>query len=130
MQPRFSSSMSHFIKIINRSNPAITPIQAKYCDDFFSRLCGFTFRWEIKIDEGLVLVERRESRVETSIHMLFVWTDLAVLWLDSSFCIVDKVLARSWRPYYAPGTSSRYVVELNPSRLDEYNIGDTLEFVK
>ena len=80
------------------------------------------------MDEGLILVEKHDSRVDTSIHMLFVWTDLAVFWVNSSFAVVDKILAKSWRPFYASKEPSRYVIELHPSRLEDFQIGDTVEF--
>jgi uncharacterized membrane protein (UPF0127 family) len=120
--------MSNPVHIINNSNELKNPVTALYCDDFFSRLRGFTFRKKISQDEGLILVEKRDSRLDTSIHMLFVWTDLAVFWINSSFTVVDKTLAKSWRPFYASKSPSRYVVELHPSRLDDFYIGDTVEF--
>jgi uncharacterized membrane protein (UPF0127 family) len=120
--------MSYPVRIINHTNNFIKPIHGRYCDDFISRLRGFTFRKNISIKEGLVLVEKRDSRMDTSIHMLFVWTDLAVIWVDSSFTVVHKTLAKSWRPFYASKTPSKFVIELHPSRLDDFQIGDTIEF--
>jgi uncharacterized membrane protein (UPF0127 family) len=120
--------MSYPIRITNHTNNVISPVNGRYCDDFFSRLRGFTFRKEISHEEGLVLVENHNSRIDTSIHMLFVWTDLAVFWVDSSLTVVDKTLAKSWRPFYAPRKPSRYVIELHPARLDDFQIGDTVKF--
>jgi uncharacterized membrane protein (UPF0127 family) len=121
--------MSRAISIINITQNIPAPFRLKYCDDFFNRLRGFTFRKAIGLEEGLVLVEKRDSKLDTTIHMLFVWTDLAVFWVDSSMVVVDKVLARSWRPYYASKSPARYVIELNPSQLSAFQIGDKLEFV-
>jgi uncharacterized membrane protein (UPF0127 family) len=120
--------MSRAISIINITQNIPAPFRLKYCDDFFNRLRGYTFRKAIGLEEGLVLVEKRDSKLDTTIHMLFVWTDLAVFWVDSSMVVVDKVLARSWRPYYASKFPARYVIELNPSQLSAFQIGDKLEF--
>jgi uncharacterized membrane protein (UPF0127 family) len=120
--------MSHPIKLINPSSPQRTVIKVKFCDDFLSRLRGFTFRKNLALDEGLVLAEKRDSRLDTSIHMLFVWTDLAVFWVDSTLTVVDKTLAKSWRPYYASRAPARYVIELHSSRLDDLQVGDRIEF--
>ena len=100
----------------------------KFCDDFISRLRGFTFRKVIHPDEGLILAEKRDSRMDTSIHMLFVWTDLAVFWVDSTMTVVDKTLAASWRPYYAPRVPAKFVIELAPSNLDFLQVGDNVDF--
>jgi uncharacterized membrane protein (UPF0127 family) len=85
------------------------------------------FRSRLSQDEGLLLVERNDSRLETSIHMLFVNFDLAVFWINSSMVIADKVIARSWRPAYFPKADARYTLELHTGRWDDYEIGDRVE---
>jgi uncharacterized membrane protein (UPF0127 family) len=120
--------MTRNVTIRNLDDPAVPPVLARYCDGFFSKLRGFTFRLELAPSEGLVLVEKRDSRAETAIHMFFVWTDLAVAWIDSSNTVVDTVLARSWRPFYAPARPARYVLEIHPSRLADFKPGQKVEF--
>ena len=86
------------------------------------------FRSSLEHNEGLLLVEARDSRLDTSIHMLFVYMDLAVIWINSQNEVVDIVLARSWRPAYAPRQAARYILEIHPDRLNEFKIGDLVEF--
>jgi uncharacterized membrane protein (UPF0127 family) len=117
------------VNINNLSNLLPNPIRARWCVSFLSRLRGFMFRKQLAEDEGLVLVEGRDSRMDTSIHMLFVWTDLAVVWINTEGEVVDTVLARAWRPFYAPSKPARYTLEMHPRRLDEFNIGDKVEFL-
>jgi uncharacterized membrane protein (UPF0127 family) len=100
----------------------------KYCDTFLSQLRGFTFRPRLLPDEGLLLVGTRDSRLDSSIHMLFVSFDLTVIWINSNMQVVDKVLAKSWRPAYFSKLPARYVLEIHPDRWGEYEIGDTVEF--
>ena len=121
--------MSRHIKIVNLSRSGSALASVRYCDDFFSRLKGFTFRKELRDDEGLVLAEKRDSKLDTSIHMLFVWTDLAVFWVNSKMVVVDKKIAKSWHPYYASQSPAQYVVELNARQIDVFQIGDKLDFV-
>ena len=121
--------MPRHIKIVNLSRSESALAGVKYCDDFVSRLQGFTFRKKLRVDEGLVLAEKRDSKLETSIHMLFVWTDLAVFWVNSKMVVVDKKLAKSWHPYYAPQSPAQYVVELNARKIDVFQIGDKLDFI-
>lgn len=106
--------------------PALPALQVRWCDSFISRLRGFTFRKNITPGEGLILVEARASRMDTAIHMLFVWTDLAVFWLDEELRVVDKTLAKAWRPFYAPRQPARYTLEIAPARLEDFQIGDQL----
>ena len=73
-------------------------------------------------------MQKHQNRSDSAIHMFFVWTDLAVVWIDDGFQVVDVQLARSWRPFYIPRSPARYVLELAPERLFEFQIGDQLSF--
>jgi uncharacterized membrane protein (UPF0127 family) len=116
------------IRIENKNTPLPAPLQAIYCESFMCRLRGLMGRSSLTPTEGLLLVEAHDSRIETSIHMLFVYMDLAVIWINSGYTVVDTVLARSWRPAYAPHQAARYILEIHPSRLNEFSIGDQVEF--
>jgi len=85
------------------------------------------FRSHLDPQEGLLLVENRESRMSTSIHMFFVPFDLAVFWISGDFKVVDKTIARSWHPAYLPKESAKFTLELHPDRFSEYEIGDRIE---
>jgi uncharacterized membrane protein (UPF0127 family) len=117
------------IRIENNQHPLLSPLHAPFCDGFLCRLRGLMFRSQLSPEEGLLLVEGRESRLDTSIHMLFVFMDLGVVWLDSSQRVVDIRVARAWRPVYIPCQPARYTLEIQPQRLNEFHIGDHLEFI-
>jgi uncharacterized protein len=104
--------------------------RARWCDTFASKLRGFTWRWSLEAGEGLVLVEKQESRINTAIHMLFVFFDLGVLWVNNDGMVVDKVLARPWRLSYTPRVRARYVIEAEPSILELVNVGDHVRFMQ
>lgn len=117
------------IRIQNLDQPLTTPLQAGYCDSFLCRLRGLMFRSRLAPDLGLLLVQPRDSRIDSAIHMLFVFMDLAVIWINSDKFVVDTVLARAWRPAYAPRGPARYILEIHPSRLNEFQNGDHIEFL-
>jgi uncharacterized membrane protein (UPF0127 family) len=118
----------NIISIENANQPLPAPLQAVYCDSFLCRLRGLMFRSGLPHNEGLLLAEGRDSRLDASIHMLFVCMDLAVIWINSGYIVVDTVLARAWRPAYAPRQPARYILEIHPSRMNEFKIGDHVEF--
>ncbi len=120
--------MSRIIHVRNLDIPSQTPLQIKYCESFLCRLRGLTFRRELSPTGGLLLVQNRDSRLDTAIHMLGVSFDLAVIWIDSSMTVVDKVLAKSWRLAYTPQKAARYILETHPDRLDEFEIGNKVQF--
>ena len=85
-------------------------------------------RSRLEPEEGLLLVGKRDSRLDSSIHMLFVSFDLSVIWINSAMQVVDKVLAKSWRPAYFSKQPARYVLEIHPRRWDDFDVGDGVEF--
>jgi uncharacterized membrane protein (UPF0127 family) len=116
------------IHLENKNQPLPSPLHALYCDSFLCRLRGLMFSSSLEPEIGLLLVEQRESRIDTAIHMLFVFMDLAVIWINSDKVVVDTVLARAWRLAYAPRQPARYILEIHPDRLNEFKIGDRIEF--
>jgi len=116
------------ITIQNKNRKPASLARIKYCDTFLTQLRGFTFRPRLALDEGLLLVGMRDSRLDSSIHMLFVAFDLAVIWINSEMKVVDKVIAKSWRPAYFSKQPARYVLEIHPERWGDYEIGDTVQF--
>ena len=121
--------MSHLIFIRNLNQPHLSPARVKYCDSFLCRLRGLTFRNRLDPNDGLLLVQgKRDSRIDSSIHMLFVPFDLNVVWINSGMTVVDKAIAKPWRPAYLSAQPARYVLEIHPIRWDDYQIGDKVEF--
>ena len=120
--------MPKSITIENNNRKIDSLPRIKFCDTFLTQLRGFTFRPRLNLDEGLLLVGKRDSRVDSSIHMLFVSFDLAVFWINSDMQVVDKVIAKSWRTAYFSKRPARYVLEIHPDRWGDYEIGDTVQF--
>jgi uncharacterized membrane protein (UPF0127 family) len=112
------------VDIQNTTRQLPEPLEAGYCDSFTCRLKGLMFRSKLDQQSGLLLVQPRDSRIDSSIHMLFVFMDLAVIWINSVGVVVDIVLAQAWHPFYSPRSPARYILEIHPSRIDEFKIGD------
>lgn len=104
--------------------------RVRWCEGFWCKFRGLMLRRHLPEDEGLLFVYGRESKVETSIHMLFMFFAIATVWLDKDGRVVDKVLAKPWRPVYAPRTPAQYVIEAKPALLDRLAVGDHLSFEK
>jgi uncharacterized membrane protein (UPF0127 family) len=113
----------------NETQDATLVRRVRRADSFLTRLRGLTFRRRLDKDEGLLLVGRTESRTEASIHMFFVFFPIGVLWLDREDRVVDKVLARPFRPFYAPQEPAIGVFECHPDVLNRVDVGDKISFV-
>ncbi len=120
--------MSSFLVVHNLSRQVKDPARIQRCESFLCRLRGLMFRSSLPTGEGLLLEITRDSRVDSSIHMFFVPFDLAVFWINSELRVVDKVIAKSWRPAYFPAQAARYTLEMHPARFDDFAVGDQVEF--
>jgi uncharacterized membrane protein (UPF0127 family) len=120
--------VAHTRALVNRTTAEPLARRVRLCDTFGRRLRGLMFRRALASDEAYVFVYPRESVTETTIHMFFVFFPVAVLWLDAQRRVVDVVLARPFRPYYAPCQAAQYFVEGAPALLERVHFGDELEF--
>lgn len=115
------------LRISNLSKP-ITTVETTLADSFFSKFLGLMFRKSISFDDGLLLAENSESRINTSIHMLFMNFDICAIWINNKYQVVDVRHAKKWHLAYFPQSAAQFVLELNTSRLQDFAIGDQLQF--
>lgn len=115
------------IAVHNLTRPLPSPLNAAYCQSFFCQLRGLTFRRSLPSNWGLLLVQKREGRIEAAIHMFMMWIDLAVIWINQDHQVVDARPAYRWRSILIPQAPAKYVLELHLSRLDEFQPGDKIQ---
>jgi len=116
------------IQIFNSSVQPDKPISAQICSSFLCRLRGLTFQFTIPEGWGLLLVQDRENRLEAAIHMLFMFCDLSVVWINTKLEVVDTQYAKAWHPSYLPQKPAKYVLELSHKHIHDFSIGDQLRF--
>ncbi len=116
------------VVVTNHTHPLPQPLIVGYCASFLCQLRGLTFRRSLDAQDGLVLVGSHDSRLDASIHMMGVSFDLAILWINNTGIVVDRCLARRWRPAYIPKVPARYVLEIVPERLEQFQVGDKISF--
>ena len=115
------------IQIINNARPEIK-ITANWCSSFFSKLKGLMFVKFLPDNTGIILVDTGESRINTAIHMLCMNFDISTIWINKNRQVVDVVYAKKWHLSYFPKKAAQYVLEINTSHLNDFNIGDQLTF--
>lgn len=119
--------MAKVVLVRNKSRGGRELLSARWCETFLCRLKGLTFRRHLTDGDGLILVESAESRINTAIHMFFMFMDLGVVWLDSDGRVVDTVRAKPWR-IYAPKVPAKFVLECAPDLLEYLAVDDELIF--
>ncbi|HEY61481.1 MAG TPA: hypothetical protein G4N95_02410 [Anaerolineae bacterium] len=116
------------IKITNLNNPQIADIKVKYCENFLCKMRGLMFYKSVPKSRGLLMVQKRESKMDSAIHMMFVFTNLTIIWLDKKKRVVDTILAKPWMPIYIPKKPALYTLELSEECFSSFNIGDIISF--
>jgi uncharacterized protein len=119
--------MRKTLYLSKQGQPDFPPVRIELCDDFFSRFQGLMFRRSLASDEGILLVQDHDSKIDSSIHMLFMRLDLAVVWINAKFEVVDIQHARPWRVAYTPKAPARYVLEMSAANLYHFNVGDRVK---
>jgi len=119
----------HKLTIRNKSNPQFNAFSAVKHADFFGKFKGLMLKKQFGVSDSIVLDQGSESRLGSAIHMLFMYFDIGVFWVDSDCIVVDKILARPWKLAYTPKKPARFVIETDPKYLQEIELGDELEFI-
>lgn len=117
------------VSVRNKTRELRFPLTLIDCSSFLSKFNGLMFQKNLTEDHGLVLSEKSGGRLSSSIHMFFMNFNIGVVWLDSEKHVVDTRLAIKWHPYYAPDAPAQYILEIHPSRLNEFLIEDEIEFI-
>lgn len=88
------------------------------------------FKKNLERYEGILLVEKHDSRLNSAIHMLFMRFDITVVWINSQFRVVDVKHALPWRLSYIPAQPAQYILETRPEYIDKFHIDDQLNFIQ
>ncbi len=102
--------------------------RVKWCQSFWCHFRGLQWVRHLPENEGLLFITDREGRGHTAIHMFFMFFSIGVVWMDASGKVVDKCLAKPWRPMYAPNSPAQYYLEANTNILEQVELGDVLRF--
>jgi hypothetical protein len=112
----------------NAATQAVILNRVRLCRSFWCHFRGLQLVRRLPEDEGLLFVTSHEGRAHTAIHMFFMFFSIGVVWLDAEKRVVDKQLAKPWRPAYTPAQPAQYYLEANTGVLDQITIGDKLVF--
>jgi len=120
------------MRVYNNSKDSLLLKEVEYGDGFFKRLRGLMF----SRPKNLVLKTESQSKKLATIHMMFMFYPLDVVWADDDKKVVD--VKRNVKPFhplkpstwsmYSPRAPARYIIESPAGRDIEVDVGDRLEF--
>ena len=110
--------------IINTTRKKVLAKRVKECKTTLSKAKGLMFTRKRK-DLGIILDFHEEKRL--TLHMIFVFYPIDVLFLDSSKKVVEMKKALKPFTFYKNKKKARYVIELSQGRLSETQVGDKIK---
>lgn len=120
--------MSEWRVLKNAQTNSVILARVRLCKSFWCHFRGLQLVPRLPDDQGLLFITKREGRAHTAIHMFFMLFSIGVVWMDASGKVVDKQLAKPWRPAYTPKYPAQYYLEANTDILERVEIGDVLQF--
>ncbi len=115
-----------YYQLTNQTTPLTSPLKVKYCSSFLCKFKGLSWRASLPQEEGLLLVQSKDSKLDSSIHMFGMFFDLAIIWINEQNQIVDVKPAYKWRSILFPQQPAKYALEINIERLSEFKKGEII----
>ncbi len=111
--------------IFNAAKKTLLVKNKKILKNTFSKSLGLMFSKKIK-DKGLIFEFKKEKL--HSIHMLFVFFPIDILFLDKNKKVVE--IKKSLRPFsfYTSKTKAKYFIELQKGKINDTKINDKIKF--
>ena len=76
---------------------------------------------------NLLFILKKESRLNSSIHMMFVFFPIDVFWLDKNMKVIDsKLNVKSFTLGHSPKAAAKYILETPVGELKELKLKDKL----
>ena len=98
--------------------------KVKFASTQWQRTKGLMFEDVKRFDYALVFDFEKESKLMSSLHMIFVFFPIDVLFLDKSRKVVDKVTLEPFTPNYTPKKAAKYVIEMPKGKAKNAKIGN------
>lgn len=102
--------------------------KVKFASNSWERTKGLMFEDKKKFNYALVFDFPFESKIGTSLHMLFVFFPIDVLFLNKDQKIVDKATLNPFIPNYTPKKAAKFVIEMPKGKTRTAKIGQKVEW--
>jgi uncharacterized membrane protein (UPF0127 family) len=100
----------------------------RFAKTTLERTKGLMFEEHKNFNYALIFEFPRESQIGTSLHMLFVFFPIDVLFLNKEKIVVDKATLYPFTPNYTPKKAAKYVIEMPKGKTKGVKIGQKGEW--
>ncbi|MDD5163778.1 MAG: DUF192 domain-containing protein [Candidatus ainarchaeum sp.] len=115
--------------LINKSDSKKIISKVRIADSSWKRLRGLMFENQALFDYALVFDLPRESVLNATIHMLFVFFPIDVVFLDKNRKVVDIIKSlQPFTPSCSPKKPAKFLIELPAGKANGISEGNELEW--
>ncbi len=115
--------------LYNKTKQRMIIQKISLADSLFKKFKGLMFERKENFDYALVFDFGCEVKTRASVHMLFVFFPIDLIFLDNQKRVVD--IKEKFRPFelnYTPKKPARYLIELPQGSAFKIQVGDELEW--
>jgi len=104
----------------------------EYAASFLSRAKGLMFASKKKIKKGicLALPVKQDTRFKASVTMLFCFHPLEIIFVNSTYQIVEKTIVLPWKLNYTPAKACKYIIEAEVGAFAKLDIGHHIKILR
>ena len=114
--------------LINSSTNQEIIKKTRIANTSFLRFKGLMFEKNENFDYALIFELTRESKIGSSVHMMFVFFPIEIVFLNSQKIVVDKATLNPWKLNYTPKKPAKYFIELPLKKSKTIFLGDKVEW--
>lgn len=115
--------------LVNKTTGAKIASKVKMANTPWQRMKGLMFEKKELFDYALVFSLPKESIMQASIHMIFVFFPIDIVFLDKNKKVVE--IANNIKPFtpnYAPKKPAKFLIELQAGKASGVKNGNFLEW--
>lgn len=102
--------------------------KVKIAHSLLQKAKGLMFENKGKFDYALVFVLKNKSKIEASVHMLFVFFPIGIIFLNEEKKVIEKVMLKPWTLNYTPKKPANYFIEVPTKYLNKVKINDKISW--
>ena len=115
--------------ILNKTKNEMVVSKTRFADSSWKKFRGLMFEKRERFDYALVFDFGRETQWGASIHMLFVFFPIDLIYLNEKKQVVDlQESVLPWTLNYTPTKPARYLIEMPLENGKKISLGDQLEW--
>ncbi len=114
----------------NATSGKLIAENVRFCESPFSRFKGLMLEKKENFNYALIFRLPRKGRLGASVHMLFVFFPVDIVYLDAKKAVVDMATLQPWMLNYTPKKSASYFIELHTGSSAMIKLGDKLEWTQ